>query len=100
MGLLVERQARQPAGMAQPTIALYVRPVEGRVVPRYGTSQLLGAERLPVTKASKRSGEPAIVWDTSTAIALTDDYCRRYTKELRQHIRNGDLIVATEEIQQ
>lgn len=75
---------------------LFVRSVEGHAVPRYGTTELIGARRDPVTKKTKRAGSPAIVW-SDRIVGLTKQYCSRYTKELQQHIAEGELLRCTRE---
>lgn len=70
-----------------PNFALYVRPVKGHLVPRYGTAEYLGAH-------VKQSG---IEWDTTRIIPLTEDYWRTYRKEVVQDLENGALTKATAE---
>lgn len=70
-----------------PKFALYVRPVAGHLVPRYGTREYLGA----------RVTADGVVWDEKQIIPLTEEYERTYRKELLQDIETGALKKATEE---
>ncbi len=70
-----------------PKFALYVRPVAGHLVPRYGTREYLGA----------RVTADGVVWDERQIIPLTEEYERTYRKELLQDIEIGALKKATEE---
>jgi hypothetical protein len=65
-----------------PDFGAFVRPVKGHCVPRYGTTEYLGASR----------GPDGFEWDESRIIPLTADYCRQYPRELAQHIAEGSLV--------
>lgn len=60
------------------------------MVPRYGTSELIGASRV------SENGKHSIVWDTARVVPLTVDYCREYSRELRDHIERGELKARTD----
>jgi hypothetical protein len=79
--------------MADPFV-LFVRPVKGFAVPRYGTAELLGATKI---EPKRRVNDEAIVWDTDTIVPLTDDYRRRYVRELNRHLRKGELVECSRE---
>ena len=49
--------------------------------------QLIGAVRISPTE---------IEWDTERVTALTADYCAAFSKELRRHLKAGELVEATE----
>lgn len=78
-----------------PEFARFVRSVEGYAVARFGTETLIGAERRALTREQRAAREPPIVWDTSTIVPLTKDYCRRYLRELNTAVRRGELIECT-----
>jgi hypothetical protein len=79
--------------VAQPKFAVYVRAVEGRLVGRWGSKhEYFGARRTAATLQERRAGKAMAVWDTQRVIPLTADYCRRFRKELRKALRNGDLL--------
>lgn len=79
-----------------PQFGMFVRSVPGHVVQRYGSLELIGATRRPLTKAQKLDDVPAIEWNDSI-VPLTRDYCRRYAKELRSHLLLKELTQATQE---
>lgn len=70
-----------------PQIAFSVHSVEGRVVPRYGTDELIGAER-----SYDKHGRATITWHTERVVPLTDDYFARHQREFLHHLDQGDLI--------
>lgn len=76
-----------------PTFTMFVRSVAGAAVPRYDTGsrttamQLIGATRISPTE---------IEWDTEKVTPLTSDYCSTFSKELRRHLKAGELVEATE----
>ena len=80
-----------------PAFARFVRSVQGHAVARYGAdaAALIGARRRVLTPEQRRARECPIVWDTERIVALTDDYCRRYRRELDTAIRRGELVEAT-----
>jgi hypothetical protein len=68
-----------------PKFGAFVRAVEGHCVPRYGTAEYLGCSR----------GPKGFEWDTERVIPLLEDYCRKYTRELKQHIDAGELVACS-----
>ena len=70
-----------------PQIAFSVHSVEGRVVPRYGTDELIGAER-----SYDKRGRATITWQPERVIPLTEDYVAHYQRELLHHLEHGDLV--------
>lgn len=74
--------------------ARFVRVQPGHLVPRYGTPDLLGAERVPRSAADKLAGKPAIVW-SGKIVQLPPEFCRRYAKELRADIRAKAITECT-----
>jgi len=89
--------------MAETTIKFrYFRSVEGRAVPRYGSASglngresLIGARRIRRARDERLSGMPTIEWDAAIVL-LPESWCVRYSKELRNHLKAGDLIEVTE----
>jgi hypothetical protein len=79
-----------------PKFGKYVRSKPGHVVQRYGSLELIGATRRPLTKSQKVDGEAAVEWNDSI-VPLTIDYCRRYARELDGHIAAGELELCTRE---
>lgn len=75
-----------------PKFTRFFRSVEGRAVARFDSGsrnracELIGAVR---------DGN-SIVWDTNKVTPLTEEYCRRYVRELNQAVRYGDLQEVTE----
>lgn len=73
----------------------YIRSVEGHAVPNWSLqmrgmqTQLLGARITSMVE--RKEGAPNIVWNTDEVIALSDDFCRRYGRELRGAIARGEL---------
>jgi hypothetical protein len=74
-----------------PKFARFVRSVQGCVVQRYGTTELIGATRRPLTHEQKERGESPYVWDYSI-VPLTDRFCREFVRELNEHVRAGELV--------
>lgn len=68
--------------MPGPQFVRFISAAEGRLVPWWGTSVYFGAE--------VRQGE--VLQDLKRIYPLTDDFCRRYTRELSQAIAEGDLL--------
>lgn len=81
--------------MAEPAIATYIRSVEGRLVPRWGTSQFFGAR--VTSDAERAKGAERIVWDTERVYAITVAFETAHPRELRQAMKNGDLKPSTKE---
>lgn len=73
-----------------PKFAKFVRSVPGCAVQRYGTSELIGAVRRPLTKQQRVEGESAIEWNDAI-VPLTVDFCRRYARELAYHLAHDEL---------
>jgi len=63
----------------------YYSPVEGRVVPRFGTQTFIGASRSP-------SG---FVINTVAVIAIPESEVAKFPKEYRNAISRGDLVAKT-----
>lgn len=80
-----------------PKYERFVRCVPGRLVARYGTGGLIGAERRALSKRERREGRSPIVWHRERITPLSAEYCRKYKRELAGHFRNGDLVEVTEE---
>jgi hypothetical protein len=79
-----------------PQFGLYVRSVPGHVVQRYGTAEFIGATRRPLTKTQKIDGESPFEWN-DRIVPLTVAFCRRYARELDEHLREKQLTKATRE---
>lgn len=79
-----------------PKFAKFVRSVPGCAVPRYGTSELIGAVRRPLTKQQRVEGESAIEWNDEI-VPLTVDFCRRYSRELAYHLAHEELVEVSHE---
>lgn len=79
-----------------PHFALYVKSVDGRMVPRYGTETLIGARRPRLTKAQRRAGEAVVAWNTDRVTPITHDEYRRYRRAYDAHLRDGDLLAVDE----
>lgn len=80
--------------MAGPAIAKYVKAVEGRLVPRWGTSTFFGAR--VTSKEERAKGAPPIEWNTERVYAITETFEIAHPRELRQAIKNGDLALTDE----
>jgi hypothetical protein len=74
--------------------ALFVRPVKGFAVPRYGTAELLGAV---VVAPSRRVNDEPIVWDEQRIIPITSAYYAQFRREMDRHIRKGELVLSSRE---
>lgn len=84
---------------ATPKFVMFVRPVEGRAVHRWGSvnpDEMFGARRARPTRAEKAAGEPVIVWDTERVIPIDEVYARRFRGELARALRYGDLVQVDE----
>lgn len=76
-----------------PKFTRYVRSVEGRAVARFDSgSPTRACEFIGATRMGRE-----IVWDTDRIVPLTEEYCRRYVRELNKAVRFGDLIETTRE---
>ncbi len=77
-----------------PKFAKFVRSVEGHAVARYGSgsrgmaNELIGARRVDVDR---------IEWDTERVTPLTEEYCAKYSRELRRSLKLGELVEVTED---
>lgn len=80
-----------------PVFARFVSAVRGQVVPRYGTSEFIGARRVTLTREQIANGELPFEWDEETIVPLTDCYCREYVRELNEHVATNALRVCTRE---
>jgi hypothetical protein len=74
-----------------PKFEMFVRSVNGHAVARPGTREYLGATRRVLTKEQIASGESPFEWD-DRVIPLTAEFCRRYARELREWLSNGELV--------
>ena len=72
-----------------PPFALYVRPVPGHLVTRFGHRSYIGATVAVV------DGETVVTWDESAVVPITHEEFRRYRREYRDALRDGDLKAAT-----
>lgn len=81
-----------------PVPNLYVRPVPGRLVTRFGSSQYIGAIRpFPhPTQAAIDAGESPVRWDPAVVVLIPEAEANRYLREYTSAIRHGDLVRATE----
>lgn len=82
--------------MSGPKFVRYVSSVKGRLVSRWDSlSTHIGAR---VTTPEQRSaGAEPVLWDEELVLPLTEQFCARFNKELRQAIRNGDLKERSEQ---
>lgn len=77
-----------------PKFVKFVRSVEGHAVARYGSgsrttaNELIGATRVDVDR---------IEWDTERVTPLTEEYCAKYSRELRRSLKLGELVEVTED---
>lgn len=79
-----------------PDFVRYVSAVEGRLVTRWDSlTSYFGARRSSAEE--RKAGAEPIVWDLEQVVPLTDAFCRRFDKELRQALRNQDLKERTEQ---
>jgi hypothetical protein len=76
-----------------PKFTRFVRSVEGRAVARFDSgSPTRACEFIGATRMGRE-----IVWDTDKIVPLTEEYCRRYVRELNKAVRCGDLVETTRE---
>lgn len=74
-----------------PKFARFFKSVEGRAVARYDSgSSTRACEFIGAVRDGRN-----IVWDTDKITPLTEDYCRRYVRELNQAVRRGELVEVT-----
>jgi hypothetical protein len=64
----------------------HFRSVEGKVVPRHGTSVFIGA---------RRDKEHGWVWDTETIVRVPETEYTRYLREYRRALNEGALVECT-----
>lgn len=76
--------------MPGPEFVRFVSPVKGRLVSRWDAPGTLIGARL-TTAAERATGAEPIIWDEELVLPLTDAFCRRFDKELRRALANGDL---------
>ena len=67
---------------------IYVKPVEGRVVPRYGTGSFIGH--------SYSAGVGYVIHDGEIT-ALPEIHYKRYGKEYNRAIRDGSLVQVSQD---
>jgi hypothetical protein len=80
-----------------PRFVLFVRSVEGRLVPRFGGTGWIGARVHPVTEEQRLAGvKRAIEWDTERVVPVTEVAYRIFRREYDKALRNGNLKKATE----
>lgn len=78
--------------MSAPQFARFVSSVEGHMVTRYGTTQLIGCVRNAAPKPEDDAAEwKPVSWNTREIVPLTMREAERYTKEYDKAIRNGAL---------
>lgn len=68
----------------------FVSPVKGRLVSRWDAPGTYVGARLATT-AERAAGSDGVIWDEELVLPLTEAFCRRFDKELRSALRNGDL---------
>jgi hypothetical protein len=61
----------------------YFKSVEGRVVPRYGTTTFIGVQR---------DQKVGWVWDTSAITRVPEYETTRYGKEYRRALSDGSMV--------
>lgn len=74
-----------------PKFVRFVSAVTGRLVSRWGAGRTYFGAKVATPDEVKEGAAP-IVWDTERVYGLTDDFCRRYSRELEQAIAHGDLL--------
>lgn len=75
----------------RPKFVKFVSAVEGRLATRWGgLGSYFGAT--VATPDQVAQGAAPITWDTKRIYGLTSDYCVRYSRELDQAMRDGDLV--------
>src|SRR5689334_4165539 len=74
-----------------PEFVRFVSSVEGRLVSRWDANGSSFGARVATSEERKAGVEP-IVWDEACVIPLTAAFCARFDRELRNAIRNGDLL--------
>lgn len=72
-----------------------MRSVPGCIVYRYGTRELIGAARC-ARKSQRKDGDHWVEWN-DRIVMLPAAWCHRYRKELREHLRRGELIKCPKE---
>jgi hypothetical protein len=78
-----------------PVFVRFFSAVKGRLVSRFNAPQsYLGARRATPEERAE-TGEP-LVWDEDAVFPFTAEYCRRYDKEIRCALNDGDLRERTE----
>ena len=75
--------------------ARYVSSVPERLVTRWDNPLLyLGARRANAEEL--KAGSDPILWEPERVIPLTQDFCIKFSRELRKAIQAGDLIERTQ----
>jgi hypothetical protein len=69
----------------------FVSSVKGRLVARWDTSGSCFGARV-LTREERKTAPESIVWDEACVVPLTAQFCAKYDRELRNAIRNGDLL--------
>lgn len=81
--------------MAGPTFVRFVSAAPGRLVSRFDAPQgYIGARR--ASEEEVRATGERIVRIDGQVLPLTAEFCARFDKELRNAIRDGDLVERTE----
>lgn len=79
-----------------PVFALYVRSVEGHLVPRFGTREYIGATLRGLTAEQRAAGQAAVQWDTERIVPITARDTVTYRKEYETAIQTGALKQVSE----
>lgn len=74
--------------MAASKFTLYVLPVKGKPVTRYGSKIIIGGHRSPEAPS-------VIVWDTKTIVQLPPAEYLRYRREYDRALQSGSLKKTT-----
>ena len=74
--------------MPDPKFTRFFRSVEGRAVARYDSGSRTRACELV---GAVRDGRE-ITWDTAKVTPFTEEYCRKYVRELNRAVKHGDLV--------
>lgn len=80
-----------PPDAPAPQFVRFVSSVEGRIVTRWDSPGSCIGARLATAQERKDGAEP-FTWDTECVVPLTAEFCARFDRELRNALRNGDLL--------
>lgn len=69
----------------------FVSSVPGRLVTRWDNPSASFGARV-TTLDERKAGAAPIIWDPDVVIPLTAEFCARFERELRDALRNGDLV--------